>query len=507
MATPIPQNTAKFSLEEVLRVTGAGCDAPSDLKFEGVATDTREHLSGKLFVALKGGQFDGHRYVDAAVRAGVRAVLVEESVPAKVPVLRVPSTLTALGELAGAHRRRFEGPVIAVAGAAGKTTTRALTRSLMECVFPGSVLSTPGNLNNRVGVPMVLLGLEPRHRALVIEIGTNLPGEVRVLTQIAQPDVAILTLIDLEHTEGLVDLDGVEKEESAIFETAPRVAIGNGDDERVRRVLFRATAKQRVTYGFGGECDYRIDRLQLGDALRSEFAYTTPHGAFQLRVPWLPRPSALALMAAIAASESVAERSLSPSEVASVLESTAWQEPGRLTLVELADETLVLDDSYNANPASVRAAITTAAEMASHRGGRLHLVLGEMRELGTLAVEEHQRIGALLASVDYASLTAVSGAARWFIPDLRPGASLATTFDAGSARATTPASSPDDAEPNVTAPNLTQRGSFFDDSASAARSLLPRVAPRDVVLVKGSRGTRTDEVVAALIESRGGPRR
>src|SRR5690606_5542807 len=202
MATGIPTNLAAFSLSEVARLTGGVQLGGAATRVVGVATDTRGDLRGKLFVALRGERFDGHQFIERAVRQGAAAVLAED-VPTSVTGVKVASALDALGLLARAHRRRWAGRVIAVAGSAGKTTTRSVSAALLGALLGERLHGSPGNLNNRIGLPMVLLGLEPTHQLALLEVGTNRSGEVAALTATCEPDVCVLTLIDLEHTEGL----------------------------------------------------------------------------------------------------------------------------------------------------------------------------------------------------------------------------------------------------------------------------------------------------------------
>jgi UDP-N-acetylmuramoyl-tripeptide--D-alanyl-D-alanine ligase len=215
MESALPENQARFTLGELARATGGTLAGPGGAEREvvGVSTDSRASLGGKLFVALKGERFDGHSFAEGAAKAGAAAILVENDVGAlPIPALRVPSTLGALGAIAGLHRSRFPGRLIAVGGSAGKTTTRSAVGAVLELCAPGRVHQTSGNLNNLIGVPLVLLGLTPEQRYAVVELGTNAPGEVAALTAMAKPDAGLLTLIGLEHTEGLGDLDGVERE-------------------------------------------------------------------------------------------------------------------------------------------------------------------------------------------------------------------------------------------------------------------------------------------------------
>jgi UDP-N-acetylmuramoyl-tripeptide--D-alanyl-D-alanine ligase len=481
MATPIPANSARFSLDEIVGATGGSRrdgGGAGDLAIDGVTTDSRGDVGGSLFVALSGENFDGHRFVGDALRAGARALLVRRGAPAPagVPVVEVDDTLAALGALARAHRRRWGGTVVGVAGSAGKTTTRSAIAAALEAVAPGAVHSVPGNLNNRIGVPMVLFGLSSQHGVAVVEIGTNQRGEVRELTGIACPNVGVLTLVDIEHAAGLGTLDDIEQEEGDILRGLPKAgaAIANGDDERVVRRLVAANAKKKISYGTRGAVDYRIERRESVGLGGSRIAIERPRGRSRetivLEVPLLGLPGALAIAAAVAVADRVAARSVPIERLAAALTGGRLGEPGRLSPVELADHTVVLDDSYNANPASIRAAVATAREIADDRGARLVLVLGEMLELGPDSAAEHDQIGRDVGASGAALLIAVSGdAARFVAPAVALGI----------------------------------EATFAPDSDRAVAEVLARVRPRDVVLVKASRGVRAERVVEALIRAKG----
>ena len=478
MATPIPSNEARFSLAEVAKATGGACAASADLVVTGVTTDSRRDVEGKLFVALSGEHFDGHRFAADAERAGARALLVRRGagVRAGVPVVEVDDTLGALGALARLHRKRWGGVLVAVAGSAGKTTTRSAIAAALEAVLPGAVHAVAGNLNNRIGVPMVLFGLSPAHGAAVVEIGTNATGEVRELVQIAAPNIGVLTLIDVEHSEGLGSLDEIEEEEGALLRGLPKtgVAIATGDDERVVRQLVGANAKRKISYGTRGAVDYRIERREAVGLTGSRVTLERPRGrgreTLTLEVPLLGLPGALAVAAAVAVADRVAARSVPAERLAAALDQGSLGEPGRLRPVELSDRTVVLDDSYNANPASVRAAVAAAREIADDRAARLVLVLGEMRELGAQSSEQHQLVGRDIGESGAASLVAVAGDAARFV-------------EGAAARGVDAA--------------------FAPDSERAVTEVLARVRPGDVVLVKASRGVRAERIVEALIAAKG----
>ncbi|MDX2051474.1 MAG: UDP-N-acetylmuramoyl-tripeptide--D-alanyl-D-alanine ligase [Polyangiaceae bacterium] len=443
-----------------------------DSHFTGITTDSRGDLGGKLFVALRGERFDGHDYAEKALAQGALAVLAERGkwVTSDSRVFWVDDTLRALGALAAFHRKRWNGRVVAVAGSAGKTTTRsAITRLLKQLLPSESVWSPPGNLNNRIGVPMVLLGLTAQHHIAVVEIGTNMAGEVAMLTRIASPNVGVLTLIELEHTEGLIDLAGVEAEEGALFaELSPSgIAVGNLDDPRVERLLAGSHAIVKLGYG-SGAADYAIVQREVLNASHTHVTLRRPHGVEPLgfRAALPGRAGALAAACAVAVAESTVGRSLSTSEVEAALGS-AVGEAGRLCPIELKDGTLVIDDTYNSNPGSLISSLECAEELAAQRKARLLLVVGEMRELGALAESEHDRLGERLGASGAAYLLAIGGESRRFVePARRRG----------------------------------MQADFVASSEHAVEKVNQELRGGDVVLVKASRGVRAELVVEGILQ-------
>jgi len=476
MATPIPENRVELSLGEIGRATGGELRAGNAQSIRGVTTDSRRDVSGKLFVALEGESFDGHAFVADVAKRGVAAVLVSRDVdvPSHVGVVRVPNTLHALGAIAHAHRQRWGGTVVGVAGSAGKTTTKGAVAAALEAVAPGAVHAEAGNLNNLIGVPMVLLSITERDRIAVVEIGTNAPGEVERLAAMARPDIAVLTLIALEHTEGLGDLDGIEAEEGALFAAlgAAGTAIGNGDDPRVLRQLSQCPARTRLTYGVNDKVDYRVvERAQL-DATRAELTLSRPKkpGALRVRTTLLGVPGALAVAAALAVVDHVGKGELDAVAFQRAIDRLGTGEPGRLTPVTLADGSVLVDDTYNANPASIQSAVTTAREIAAQNGARVVLVLGEMRELGALSRREHEALGTWLGQSGAAELVAIAGDAEHLARTAREAGLDAV---------------------------------FAESSEAALPLVLARLEPGDVILVKASRGVRAERVVEGIVRAKG----
>jgi len=473
MASLIPHNRAAFSLSQVATLC-AGTLLGADAECVGVTTDTRAELRGQLFVALRGERFDGHDFAQQALEQGAAGVLIERALPGLGGAVVVNSTLSALGALAAAHRQRWAKRVVGVAGSAGKTTTRSAITALLSALHPGAVHFASGNLNNLIGVPLVLLGLNPEHSIGVVEIGTNAPGEVRALSAMATPDLAVLTLIGIEHSEGLGDLDGIEREEGEIWSgLGPEgLAIANADDERVQRTLQTINHKRTLSYGYAADANYRLrsrtPNALGGSRLELERRTSFAQDAIAVETSLLGEAGAYATLAALAVGEWLSQAALDPARVSSALSSAG--EPGRLTPVELADGTVVLDDTYNSNPASVKSSLATAREIARARSARLVLVIGEMRELGALAAEQHTEVGGWLAESGGALLVAVMGDAQRFVePAKRAG------LDAH----------------------------FAENAELALELLLLRLQPKDVVLVKASRGVRAERLVRGLVDAKG----
>ncbi|WP_437741728.1 UDP-N-acetylmuramoyl-tripeptide--D-alanyl-D-alanine ligase [Sorangium sp. So ce1504] len=481
MATPIPHNLAPFSLDELARATG-GRVLRSGPDARGVSTDSRTIAPGAAFVALAGESFDGHRFLDAAAQRGAAAFIVsrEVALPPGGGAVLVNDGLAALGALARAHRERWrtgahpDGPraIVAIGGSAGKTTTTRTIAALLAGVGRGEVHATAGNLNNAIGLPMTLLGLEDRHRFAVVEIGTNQRGEVAALARIAGPDLAVLTSIGVEHTEGLGTLEDVAAEEGDLLAALPAegVALGNGDDAKVVEQIERAGAARRITYGFGERAQIRITGRRPVGVRGTSVRIERGGEALELVVPLLGEAGALAAAAAVAVVDEAVGEPLSTERAARAAAGLAPPGDGRLSVRELPDGTVVIDDSYNANPLSMRSSLRTAVEVAEALGKRLVLLLGEMRELGALAAAEHDALGEQVGAARPAALIAVGGEA----------ARIARAAEAAGVRA------------------------WFAVDADAAAARAQEIVERgDLVLVKGSRGIRMERIVNALVISAG----
>jgi UDP-N-acetylmuramoyl-tripeptide--D-alanyl-D-alanine ligase len=475
MATAIPKNRAAFSLPELLAATSAVVTGKSERTgCVGVTTDSRDDVEGKLFVALSGERFDGHKYVADVLSRGAFAALVQEDVPVATSglKLRVPSTLTALGALAHAHRVRWGGRVVTIGGSAGKTTTRSAVQAFLSALLPGKVGGTIGNLNNLVGVPMTLLAIEPSCELAVVEVGTNQRGEVDQLSSICEANIALLTCIGLEHSEGLGDLDGIEEEESALFRHLARGAqvVGLVDDPRVMRQLAAFDSNVCWTYGLGEAATHRIVDRDLSERectqLRIERKRTKNEKNLTLRTRLFGLPGALASAAALTVADAL-NVTVESSVALGALDRQVG-EAGRLRVLERSDRALIIDDCYNANPISMRSSFGVARELARTESRRLLFVLGDMRELGEHSTREHLALADELEGV--AEVIAVGSEMVAF---------------ANRAR------------------ELGQTVQHFVDADAAKSRVAEMVQPSDVVLVKGSRGVALERVVTVLTGGEG----
>jgi UDP-N-acetylmuramoyl-tripeptide--D-alanyl-D-alanine ligase len=382
-------NTATFSHADLLSMFGPAAQVlPADLVVRGISTDTRTLVRGNAFVALKGERFDGHDNIDEAISKGACLILTEDAsrVPTSTPSIVCASTLHALGTFGWYHRRRFSIPVIAIAGAAGKTSTKDLVAHVLSSTM--RVLKTAANYNNQVGTPLTLLQLTDDYEAAVIEIGTNQPGEIETLAAMVQPTHGLITNIGKEHLELLIDLDGVEKEETALFDYLRDhhgLAFVNADDDRL--VKYVTTFSRCISFGVESGADIH-PTVSFDQEVRP--AVSLVHGSFTLRAQM--KTSGLASAYNATCALAVAWALHIPA--AHVQQALATYEPpsthgyGRMVVQRHAG-LIILNDCYNANPASMVMALRTLQKFPASK----HVaVLGDMRELGSAAEEEHMHI-------------------------------------------------------------------------------------------------------------------
>lgn len=428
-----------------------GDDAP----FSRVVTDTRALQPGDLFVALAGERFDAHDFLAEAAVKGAVGALVSRPVDAPIAQLLVPDTLAALQRYAASWRRHFGGPVIGVTGSNGKTTTK----QLLAAVFAarGPVLYTEGNLNNHIGVPLTLCRLRREHRTAVIEMGANHAGEIAALARLARPGVGIVTQAGDAHLEGFGSREGVAKAKGEMFAALNGgVAVINADDAYAGLWVKLAADNRIVSFGFAGHADVRAERLVAG-ADESRFLLVTPAGEAEVQ---LPLPGRHNVANALAAAATGFALGLEPAVIAAGLAKVEAPK-GRVAVKTHVSGARLIDDSYNANPTSLNAAM----ELLARESGRRLLVLGDMAELGPDAARLHADAGLRARTLGLDGLYTLG----------RLSAEAARTFGGAA-----------------------QSHSELDALIAALRSQL---TAGTTILVKGSRSARMERVVAALTDN------
>ena len=433
----------------------------ADADFAGVLIDSRRVGTGDLFVALPGTRADGHDFVAAAGAAGAVGALVARRVDAPLAQIVVPDVAAALGAAARAWRDAFAGTVLAVAGSNGKTTTKEMLAAIL--VQAGPTVATQGNLNNQLGVPLTLLHLAPAQRAAVIEIGANHPGEVAALAALVRPHIGLVTNAGAEHLEGFGSIEGVARAEGELFAAleSAGTAIVNADD--VYAALWRGMTRARVvSFGLTAGADVRAERLQFdvgACGFAARFELVAPVGRCVVELALAGRHNVQNALGAAAAALAAGVRL---EQVAAGL-ATIRAVGGRLQFRLASCGAWLIDDSYNANPSSVRAALDVLAEL----GGRRWLVLGDMGELGDFAAGSHRDAGRYARA---------HGVERLYAHG--PLAALAAReFGSGA--------------------------QCFESVEPLLQALQTDIGPDVRLLVKGSRVNRLERVVAALVDNAG----
>ena len=433
-----------------------------DRMVDAIATDTRALPQDRdaLFVALKGGNFDGHDHVAAAASGGCVAALVSREVDAPIPQVIVADTERALGDLAAAVQRERATKVLAITGSNGKTSVKTLLLSILQQL--GGAYANPGNCNNEIGLPLAVLDAPDDARFAVYEMGAGKPGDIAYLTAIARPDVALVNNIASAHLERMGSLLGIAQTKGAIYQALPAdgVAVVNADDAFALYFSERLRGVRMIRFGIEAEADISARDIH-GGLQGSRFTLVTPEGEVEVALPLPGRHNVRNALAAAAMATAVGA---GPAQIRAGLEAVEGV-AGRLAAHRLRRGATLVDDSYNANPGSLAAAIDTLAD----GGGEAWLVLGDMRELGADEVALHAEAGARARAAGIARLFALG----------ELSAHAARTFGEG--------------------------GSVHASHAALADALWAQLGAGTTVLVKGSRGSAMDKIVTALLQRDAGP--
>ncbi len=441
-----------MSLGEAAAVV-AGRKVGADVRFCGCSIDSRNTPQEAMFIAMRGEHHDGHDFVTAAKDAGAAAAMVERELGAdSLPCLLVQETGPAMGRLAAHWRSGFDLPVVAVTGSNGKTTVKAMLEAI--CCRSREVLVSEGNFNNELGVPLTLFQLQPQHSCAVIEMGAAAVGDISYLSSLARPTVAVVTQCAPAHLQGFGSIEAVANTKGEIFSALPEdgVAVINIDDEWASLWESLAAHATKLRFGMAESAEVRAEEVSFSQQ-GSVFTLITPMGR---AVVQLALPGQHNVSNALAAAACAHALGLEPGDIAAGL-SAATSVPGRLQLVAGIDGSSILDDSYNANPGSLRAGLRVLRQYRQPRW----LILGEMAELGAAAALWHERAGKDAKSFGVERLLAVGELASL----------AARSFGDG--------------------------GDSYPDRRSLLAAL-PTLPDRPVLLVKGSRCAGMDEIVKAL---------
>jgi UDP-N-acetylmuramoyl-tripeptide--D-alanyl-D-alanine ligase len=460
-----------WTLEAVLEATGGQLLVQGgEQRFSKISTDSRTLDRGDLFVALKGEQFDGHQFLEQAVSRGAAGVVValeeQESNGLQgfqVPVVGVPDTLRAFGDLAEFWRRRYSIPLVAITGSNGKTTTKEMVAAIFSRSW--KVLKNHGTFNNLVGVPLTLLQLNSTHQAAVIELGMNQPGEIERLTEITRPEVGMITNIQPAHLEGLGSLAGIQAAKGELFAGMEKTAtiVVNMDDPRVVDLASPFAGRQVRFSTAGGSADVSLERVVSMDIDGSRFLLRLEKETLEILLPVLGRHHINNAVAAAAVAWAV---NLQSGIIAAALAEFCPVDK-RMEILTLPGDIHIINDSYNANPGSMAAALETLTHLKKQ--GKSFAVLGDMLELGEDSPVLHRQVGGIVAREGVDHLLAMGEQASHL---------LAGAGEAGMSR------------------DRMIQVSDHQEMVTQVRSLL---AAGDWLLVKGSRGMRMEKVVEILV--------
>lgn len=429
-----------------------------DLKISSISIDTRTLLKGDLYIAIKGDNFDGHSFVNKAEIAGAVAVLVEQKLATNLAQIVVNNSQLALAELAGKWKKKAVVETIAITGSNGKTTVKELIASILE--LAANVLYTKGNLNNAIGVPLTLLKLNKHHQYAVIEAGANHIGEIAYSCEYVKPDVAVITNVGSAHLEGFGSIKGVAKAKSEIIQSLSTkgIAVLNRDDAFYDYWLDIAKDRKTVSFGMNATADFRAEQIRTtitDNEFENHFMLLTSTEKIAIKLKLAGQHN---VMNALAAAASVAQLGINLEQIKLGLERSK-PVPGRLQPLPGIHGGLIIDDSYNANPNSVKAALQVLLES----GGEPWVVLGALAEMGSNSLNIHKELGALIKSMNVVRLLTIGSDAEH----------TSSSFGKGA--------------------------TFFSSQEQLITFLNNNLKGNESILIKGSRSQKMEKIVAQLV--------
>jgi len=463
-----------FSIEQVIKAVGGVLIAgAAQNNVCGISTDSRQVKKGNIFIALQGENFDGHDFVRKAVEKGVASVIISNEalldlgeMDKAVSIIKVSDTLQALGDLAHNYRQRFSLPVIGLTGSSGKTTTKEMMAAIIG--REKNILKTEGNLNNLIGLPQTIFRLTAEHELAILEMGTNTRGEIKRLTRIAGPSIGLITNIGPAHLAGFGSVDVVAQEKADLFLNMPQagIAVVNIDDEAVKIIAERWNGR-RINFSMSPNADVTVNDIEKNGARGMRFNLVIDGTSQKVEMKIVGIHHVYNAMAAAACAWAAG---ISPETIKKGLEVFS-PVGGRMEMIKLQNGAYVIDDSYNANPASVREALMTLKDLKNHHSG--YVFLGDMLELGDAAEEMHRRIGMLLGTI---------GVNAVFLQGEYSAITAAAARDGGM-----------------------QRENIFimQDSKEGIAFLKKNLKKDDWVLVKGSRRMKMEMIVTQICEEFG----
>jgi UDP-N-acetylmuramoyl-tripeptide--D-alanyl-D-alanine ligase len=460
---------ASFTLAELaqgIAVDLIGFSAKESLLVANkINTDTRTIEAGDIFLALRGDHFDGHDYLDQAEKSGAVAAIVDQEyvqnknlLNSALPLLVVADTLLTLGRVSLWNREKFTAPLIAITGSAGKTSVKSMAAHLMQLLGP--CWSTPGNFNNHIGVPLTLLGLSSEHRAGVIELGASSEGEIAYSSQFAKPDIAVITNVSGAHLEGFGSIETIMRTKGEIIDSLRQdgCVVLNADDVFYTDWLLRAGERKVISFAIEHDADVMAKNI-ICDEQGSRFDLVYQQQSFPCMIPLLGQHNVSNALSVIAAGLAV---NLELTAIVTQLMTMPAVE-GRLQWVDGIDGIRIINDSYNASPASVKAGIDVLALWKE----KAWLVLGDMAELGEDSAAIHAEMGEYAKQAGIANLLAIGKDCRYAVDVFKQGA-------------------------------VKQSAHWFQQQSELLKYINDNKQPGQIFLVKGSRSSGMDKVVTAL---------